>query len=282
MEIKCNSIYHSYRENTALETMALEDITINIKTEKINAIIGKNGSGKTSFLDLIDGLLSPTFGTIQIGNYKIDANQKRKCVNELEAEIGYIGANAKQQFFLPTVKKEIAFGMKSLSYQSEKATKRIQDALRIVGLDNSYLDKDPIQLSKGEMKKISIASVLAQNPKILIFDQPTVGLDNISEKGFLKMIKILKNKYHKTIIIVTNDINMIHKVADYIYVFHKGKLVLEGSKYEVFGSESIDKYKIIRPSIMEFSYQVLKQKGIKLGYRDDVNDLIKDIYRHVS
>lgn len=282
MEIKCNSIYYSHGENTALEKMVLENVTVNIKKEKINGIIGKNGSGKTSFLELIDGLLLPTFGTIQIGNYKIEANKKRKGTNELNIDIGYISANPKQQFFLPTVRKEIAFGMKQCSFHSEKAMKRIQDALKLVGLDDSYLDKDPMQLSNGEMKKIAMASVLVRNPKILIFDEPTIGLDNISEKGFLKMIKMLKNKYHKTIIIVTSDINMIHKIADYIYVFHEGKLVLEGSKYEVFGSELIDQYEMIRPSIMEFSYQVLKQKGIKLGYRDDVNDLIKDIYRHVS
>ncbi|MCI9233815.1 MAG: ATP-binding cassette domain-containing protein [Bacilli bacterium] len=282
MEIKYDSVYYSYKENTPLEKLALEDINLEIKEGKINGIIGKCGSGKTTFLELLNALCLPTLGSITIGDYQIENKSKIKNINSLRVELGYVFGNPKRQFFLPTVKEEIAFGMEQFSYKLDKIESRVCDALKMVGLDDSYLEKDPMKLSNGEMRKVAIASVLAFNPKILIFDEPTLGLDSISEKSFLKMLKMLKNKYHKTIIIVTHDVNMIHKIADYLFVFHDGKMVLEGTKYEVFDSELLEKYEITRPKIMEFSYQVLKQKGIKLGYRDDVNDLIKDIYRHVS
>ncbi len=279
MEIKYNEVYYTYRENTKLEKIALNDVTLNIKQGKINGIIGTIGSGKTTFLELMDALLLPTMGTIQLGEHKIEHQKKLK--NDVRFEIGYVFGNPKEQFFLPTVKKEIAFALKQFSYKLNKIDKQISDALKMVGLDDSYLERNPLELSNGEMRKVAIASVLAFNPKILIFDEPTIGLDSISKNSFLKMLKLLKNRYHKTIIIVTHDINMIHKIADYLFVFHKGKMVLEGNKYEVFGNEQFEQYQLKKPTIMEFSDLVLKQKGIKLGYRDDVNDLIKDIYRHV-
>lgn len=279
MEIKYSGVYYTYRENTSLEKIALDNITLNIKQGQINGIIGTNGSGKTTFLELMDALLLPTMGTIQLGEHKIE--QKKKLKNDVRFEIGYVFGNPQEQFFLPTVKKEIAFALKQFSYKLNKIDKQISDALKMVGLDDSYLERNPLELSNGEMRKVAIASVLAFNPKIIIFDEPTIGLDSISKNSFLKMLKILKNRYHKTIIIVTHDINMIHKIADYLFVFHKGKMVLEGNKYEVFGNEQFEQYQLMKPTIMEFSDLVLKQKGIKLGYRDDVNDLIKDIYRHV-
>lgn len=282
MEIKYNSVYYSTNENTSLEKLILEDINLELKDGKINGIIGKCGSGKTTFLELMNALLLPTLGSIQIGDYQMEKGCKIKDINHLRVELGYVFDSPKRQFFLPTVKEEIAFGMKQFSYKLDKIDSRISDALKMVGLDDSYLERNPMKLSNGEMRKVAIASVLAFNPKVLIFDEPTLGLDSISEKSFLKMLKMLKNKYHKTIVIVTHDVNMIHKIADYLFVFHEGKLVLEGTKYEVFESELLEQYEVVRPAIMEFSYQVLQKKGIKLGYRDDINDLIKDIYRHVS
>lgn len=276
MEIKCNSIYYSDYENTLFEKLLLEDISLEIKQGKINGIIGQNGSGKTAFLNLINGLLTPTFGDIQIGEHHIK-NRKEPL-----SGFGYVFSNPKQQFFLSTVKEEIEFGLKQCNYPLENIESRVNDALKMVGLNDSYLNQDPGQLSYGEMRKLAIASVLVFNPKILVLDNPTVGLDKISEKSFLKMLKMLKNKYHKTIIIVSQDMNMIHKIVDYLFVFYNGKKVLEGTKYEVFSCDQLEQYHIKKPDLVEFSYQVLKQKGIKLGYRDDVNDLIKDIYRHAA
>lgn len=282
MEIEYKNVYYSYNENTSIENIALDDVSLKIKSGKINGIIGKCGSGKTTFLELMNGLLLPSTGVVEVGDYILEHKKKISNINKLRFEIGYVFSDSKKQFFLPTVKKEISFGMSRFSYELDNIDKRIHEALKMVGLDDSYLERNPLELSNGEARKVAIASVLAFNPKILIFDEPTIGLDSISKKSFLKLLKILKNRYHKTIIVVSHDNNFIHKVADYLFVFHNGKLVLEGTKYQVFNDDKVEEYGITRPSVMEFSYRAMKEKGIKLGYRDDINDLIKDIYRHVS
>lgn len=282
MEINYNSVYYSYNENTPLEHIALEDVTLNIKSEKINGIIGNNGSGKTSLLKLLDALLLPTIGTIKIGHYKLEPKKTIKKSSKFHFMIGFVCQSPKEQFFSKTVKEEIAFAMQQFSYKTDQMDLHIANALKMVGLEESYLDRNPLELSSGEMKKVSIASILVFNPKILIFDEPLAGLDGISKESFIKMLKILKNRYHKTVIVSTNNSNDIHKIADYLFVFKNGNKVAEGTKYEIFEQENIEELGIIRPLMIEFSYQVLKQKGIRLGYRDDINDLIKDIYRHVS
>ena len=139
MEIKYDSVYYSYRENTALEKLVLEDINLDIKENKINGIVGKSGSGKTTFLELLNILLLPTLGTIKIGDYQIEKKCKIININNLRVELGYVFGNPKHQFFLSTVKEEIAFGMKQFSYKLDQIEKRISDALNLVGLDDSYL-----------------------------------------------------------------------------------------------------------------------------------------------
>ncbi len=282
MEIKYYNVGYSYPQNNSIEKYALENINLEIPQEKIVGIIGANGSGKTTFVELLKELKLPTKGAIRIDNYIIGNNQQMENENPYPVDIGFVYENVQNQFFMPTVKKEIAFGMQPFYHKISHIEKRISESLKMVGLNDSYLEREPLKLSYGEMKKVAIASVLAVNPKVIVLDEPTVGLDHISEESFLKMLKILKNRYHKTIIVMTKDVNMIHKIADYLFVFYKGKLALEGTKYEVFLNEKFSKLGLPYPKVIEFSNQVLKQKGIKIGYRDDINDLLKDIYRYTS
>lgn len=280
MEIKYNTVYYSYQKQS-LDKSVLKNISLEIKPEKINVLVGNSGSGKTTFINLLDALLLPSLGSIQIGNYTITKNSQMN-LEHLRFEVGVVLENPKEQFFLPTVKKEIAFSLNQFSYKLEQINKRISDALKLVGLNDSYLNRNPMHLSGGEMKKVAIASVLVLNPKVLVFDEPMIDLDGISKKSFLKMLKILKNRYHKTIIITTNNTTLAHTIADYVFVLYNGEKVLEGNKYDVFLDETLEQYGLTRPNVIEFSNKVLKQKNVRLGFRDDINDLIKDIYRHVS
>ena len=130
---------------------------------------------------------------------------------------------------------------------------------------------------------MAIASILIVNPKIIVFDEPTIGLDYESKKNFIKLIRMLKNRYNKTIIIISHDIDFIHNISDYVILLDKGKLILTGNKYDILGNPDVLKeYNLPIPKVVEFSYKVLKNKGIKMGYRDDVNDLLKDIYRYAK
>lgn len=268
MEIKFEDVNYSYKKVNYLEKEVLKDVNLKIKSEKINAIIGKSGSGKTTLLNMINQDLSPTKGKI-----KID-------VKDDDIDIGYVSGNPKEQFFNKTVYEELESILQMKQYKLDKIEKRIYDVLLMVGLDKNKLKQNPNTLSHGETRKLAIAEALISNPKILVFDEPTTNLDTKSKNEFVKLIRLLKTRYNKTIIVSSNDLDFIHRISDYIFVLHNKKVVLEGTKYEVFkDSKQLKKYGLMPPKVMLFSDVVLSKKNIKLGYRDEINDLIKDIYR---
>ncbi len=283
MDIKFNNVGFIYNEKTPLEKEVLKNLDLEIKKNKINAIIGKSGSGKTTIIEMINTLVRPTSGTILIDNNKVEKDSKLDNVNLLRINLGLIFEFPEEQFFNSTVQKEIEFGLKTFNYKTEQRDKRVSDSLKLVGLDPTYLDRNPYSLSNGEKRKVAIASILVFNPKVIIFDEPTIGLDSNSKNNLIRLIKLLKNKYDKTIIIVTQDVDFLHKLADYIFVLSDKKVILEGDKYQVFSEvDTLLSYGIGVPKIIEFSHKVLKEKNIKMGYRDEVNDLIKDIYRYAK
>lgn len=281
MEVKFNDVYYVYNEKTPLSKMALGDICTTFKEGKITSIMGKSGSGKTTLIELINALIIPTKGNIEVGSRVISKTRKIKNVNNLRYKIGLVFQMPEEQFFCSTVKEEIEFGMKYFNKSVKSIEKHVSDALLMMGLDDSYLNRNPFTLSSGEMRKVAIASILAFNPKVIILDEPTIGLDNKSKENLIKIIKLLKNRYKKTIIVVSNDADLLLKISDHIILLDKGKLVLEGNKYDFF-KQDIAKYGLKRPKIIEFEQLVLEKKGIKIGYRDDINDLMKDVYRYVK
>ena len=281
MEVKFNDVYYVYNEKTALSKMALGDINTTFKEGKITSIMGKSGSGKTTLIELINALILPTKGNIEVGSRVISKTRKIKNINNLRYKIGLVFQMPEEQFFCSTVKEEIEFGMKYFNKSVKSIEKHVSDALIMMGLNDSYLNRNPFSLSSGEMRKVAIASILAFNPKVIILDEPTIGLDNKSKENLIKIIKLLKNRYNKTIIVVSNDTDLLLKISDHIILLDKGKIVLEGNKYDVF-KQDILKYGLKRPKIIEFEQLVLEKKGIKIGYRDDINDLMKDVYRYVK
>lgn len=283
MEIKFNSVGFSYNANSPLEKEVLKDINLEIKTNNINAIIGKSGSGKTTIIEMINALIIPTIGNIKIDECYIEKTSKIVNISYLRFNVGLIFEFPEEQFFNQTVEKEIGFGLKTFKYKTKEIKTRISNSLKMVGLDDSYLERDPFTLSSGEKRKVAIASILVFNPKVIIFDEPTVGLDSNSKNNLIRLIKMLKNKYKKTIIIVSQDVDFLHKFVDYIYVLSNKTIVLEGEKYDVFTQvDKLKEYGIAVPQIIDFSYKVLKEKDIKMGYRDEINDLLKDIYRYAK
>ena len=283
MDIKFNKVSFIYNEKTPLEKEVLKDLNFEIKKNQISAIVGKSGSGKTTIIEMITSLIIPASGNIKIDNCYIEKNSKIVNINELRFKVGLIFEFPEEQFFNSTVQKEVEFGLKTFNYKIDEMSKRVSDALKMVGLDDSYLSRNPHTLSSGEKRKVAIASILVFNPQVIIFDEPTVGLDSNSKRNLMRLIKMLKNKYNKTIIIVTQDVDFLHKIVDYVYILEDGKVILEGDKYTVFSEvETLLKHGITVPKLVEFSHKVLKEKNIKMGYRDEINDLIKDIYRYAK
>ena len=150
-----------------------------------------------------------------------------------------------------------------------------------LGLNLSYLDIPITSLSSGEMKKVAIATVLCINPDVIVMDEPSIGLDSSSKDNLVKLLRKLKNKQNKTIIIVSHDSEFIYKVSDYIFILDNGKIVYQGTKNYLFKkTDTLLKHGLEIPHFIWFSNLVKKRKNIELGYRDDINDLVKDIYRH--
>lgn len=283
MEIIFDNVGYIYNEKTPLSKKVLDNVSLTIKENAINAIIGKSGSGKTTMIEMINALILPSSGKLQIGENILEKGIRIHNINSLRSKIGFVFEFSEEQFFNNTVKAEIEFALKNFKYKNEKRSKRISDSLKMVGLDDSYLERDPFTLSNGEKRKVAIASVLVFNPDVIIFDEPTVGLDTNSKNNIIRLIKLLKTKYNKTIIVVSQDVDFLHKFVDYIFILGNKKIILEGDKYIVFKeSEKLKEYGIEVPKLMEFSNHVLKAKGVKMGYRDEINDLIKDIYRYVK
>ena len=282
MEIEFENVSYTYNYKTPLRKVALRDIDLIFKTGKINCLLGKSGSGKTTLIELINALLEPTKGKITIDEFTLKKGVKIKNINDLRFNIGLIFQFPEEQIFCNTVYKEITFGMRYFNYKKDDLYNRAKQSLAMVGLGEEYLKRDPYTLSRGEMRKVAIASVLAYNPKVLIFDEPTVGLDDIAKTNFIKLLKTLKGKFNKTIILVTHDVDMVYEVADYIYVLQSGEVVIQGDKYKVFNHKLLNEYGIRTPKVLNFIHMAKKLKGIKLMQRDNINDLIKDVYRNVK
>ena len=272
MEIKFDKVNFTYKKINYCEHEVLKNINIKLKAGKINAIVGKSGSGKTTLLELITGILKSTTGKVLIDE---------KEINNLNNafDIGYVSQD-NNQFLQKTVKEELEMLLKLYNYKLKEAKKRINDSLIMVGLNEKYLNLNINNLSSGEKKKLALASALILNPSILIIDEPVIGLDRKTKEELKKIFRILKTRYNKTIIFVSNNLDFVLEVADYVYVLYDKEIVLEGKKIDVLSKTDIlKKYGIIGPNITSFENLVLTKKQIKIGYRYEINDLIKDIYR---
>lgn len=245
----------------------LKNLNFSIELKKINTIIGSIGSGKTTILQLLCQLKAPTKG---------------KIIMHESYNVGYVNQNVEEQFFCETVEKELEYSLNLKKYTTEKKHKRVLDALKMVDLDEIFLKKDPLRLSHSEMKKLSIAKALIINPNILILDDPTSSLDYTSKKSLIKLLKMIKRKYNKTIVIATQDAEFAHLISDKIIAINEGRIIVIGDKYSIYKNMNLlKKNHISVPKIIELEHYIFESKKIRLAYRDEVNDLVKDILRSI-
>ena len=282
MEIKFKNVDYTVNKRAKYSKKIINNLNITIKENRITSIVGPSGAGKTTLAKLISLFIYPTNGEIKFDDIIITNQINKEALKRLRSNIGLVYQNPEDQFFLNSVKEEIEFAIDNLNYKAKDKEKRIKDSLKLVGLNESYLNKNPHSLSKGEQRKLSLAIALSFNPKILILDEPTLELDEGAKKNLIKLIRMMKLRYKKTIIILTKDTDFAHTLSDYIYIFNDGKVLLKGDKYEVFTKTKILKQNNLnKPQIIEFVDLVENKKNVKIGYRDDINDLMKDVYRYV-
>lgn len=259
-----------------IEVGPFKNLNLCVFDNKITAIIGPNGSGKSVLAELIATTRKPEKGLYIIDGNKIDLNSKHVNFNQLRFDVGIVMQNLRTQFFEGTVEDHILYQLKIYNYK--KSEKRVLDSLKMVDLSCEYLTRKIKTLSDTEMFKVMLATVLSINPDVIVLDDPSCFLDKNEIDKLIKLLKIMKIKYNKTIVTTSVDTDFILKLADYIYVIDKGKIIIQGEKYEVFNNKKLKDIDIHIPNIIEFQNKFRKKAKVLINYRDNVNDLIKDVY----
>ncbi|QIB27114.1 energy-coupling factor transporter ATPase [Caloranaerobacter azorensis] len=267
MSIIIKNLTHIYNPKSPFETKALDNINLEIDKGEFIGLIGHTGSGKSTFIQHLNGLLKPTSGKIFING--LDITSKDVSLKEIRQKVGLVFQYAEYQLFEETVAKDIAFGPKNLGLSEDEIEKRVKESMEMVGLNYEALkDRSPFELSGGQKRRVAIAGILAMKPEILILDEPTAGLDPKGRDEILGQIKRLHEKYKITIILVSHSMEDIAKLVDRLIVMYRGKIVMNGTPREIFSkSEELERLGLGIPQITYFM-KALKKKWVNI--RDDV------------
>ena len=264
-------------EKTPYEKMALDDVSLTIEEGSFTAIAGHTGSGKSTLMQHINGLLTPDKGMVHIDG--IDINKKNKVAFTARRSVGLVFQYPEQQLFEETVAKDIAFGPKNFGLSEDEIKERVKDAMEFVELDyDEYKDKSPFELSGGQMRRVAIAGIIALKPKYLVLDEPTAGLDPQLKANLLNKIKKLHSKEKMTIIMVSHNMDDIAKLADKVAVMNHGKLMIYDKPDKVFANRQIIKDAgLLEPEVMQL-LQKIKDKGLDVNVNVlNKNDALKEI-----
>lgn len=257
-------------------TRALKNINIEIEKGEKVAIIGPNGAGKSTLFSHFNGLTEPTSGCVKIEGKPISFEKDELL--KVRQKVGIVFQDPNDQLFAPTVKEDIAFGPMNLGLSYDEVEKRVEDALKMVGMEN-YEDKTPHHLSGGQQKRIAIAGIIAMKPELMILDEPTAGLD---PDGVEKVLNIMNqlNEEGMTLIISSHDIDMISKYADKIFVLYNGEIIESGNKNKIFSDMDLLKKAHLRTPITTEILYNLKESGLnvnteKISVKDTCAEIIK-------
>ena len=261
MGIILDNVSYTYQEGTPFASVALSDVSLTIEDGSYTAIIGHTGSGKSTILQLLNGLLVPTEGSVRAFDTLITSTSVNKQIRQIRKQVGLVFQFAENQIFEETVLKDVAFGPQNFGVSVEEAEAIAREKLALVGIDESLFERSPFELSGGQMRRVAIAGILAMEPSILVLDEPTAGLDPIGRKELMALFK----KLHQdgiTIVLVTHLMDDVAEFADQVYVMEKGKLVKGGKPSLVFQNvEFMEKIQLGVPKITRFA-QRLVDRGI--------------------
>lgn len=233
MGIALENVSFTYQEGTPLASTALSDVSLTIEDGSYTALIGHTGSGKSTILQLLNGLLVPSQGSVRVFDTLITSNSKNKDIRQIRKQVGLVFQFAENQIFEETVLKDVAFGPQNFGVSEEDAEQIASEKLALVGIDESLFDRSPFELSGGQMRRVAIAGILAMEPAILVLDEPTAGLDPLGRKELMDLFKKL-HQSGMTIVLVTHLMDDVAEYANQVYVMEKGRLVKGGRPRDVF------------------------------------------------
>lgn len=264
MAITFKSLSYIYDEGMPYAHHALKDINLNIEEGKITAIIGKTGSGKSTLVEHLNALLVPSSGSLEIEDTIILPGKKNKGLKALRKKVGLVFQFSEYQLFEETILKDVAFGPKNYGASEQEAIAKAKLALKMVGIDESYYETSPFDLSGGQKRRIAIAGILALEPKIIVLDEPTAGLDPKGSQEMIDLFVKLNKKADITVILVTHDNEIVYNYADNTVLMADGEVKYSGNTLELFNDkEKVKEFNILEPKILSVK-NALNDKGFKI------------------
>ena len=233
MGIALENVSFTYQEGTPLASTALSDVSLTIADGSYTALIGHTGSGKSTILQLLNGLLVPSQGSVQVFDTLITSTSKNKDIRQIRKQVGLVFQFAENQIFEETVLKDVAFGPQNFGVSEEDAEQIAREKLALVGIDESLFNRSPFELSGGQMRRVAIAGILAMEPAVLVLDEPTAGLDPLGRKELMNLFRKL-HQSGMTIVLVTHLMDDVAEYANQVYVMEKGRLVKGGKPSDIF------------------------------------------------
>lgn len=267
MSIKIENLTHIYMPGSPFEKIALDNVNLTIDDGEFAALIGHTGSGKSTLIQHINGLLKPTNGKIIIDD--VDITSEKVKLSDIRKKVGLVFQYPEYQLFEETIEKDIAFGPKNLGLSDEEISNRVKKAMNIVGLDyDIYKDKSPFDLSGGQKRRVAIAGVVAMEPRVLILDEPTAGLDPKGRDEILDRVRELREEYSMTIILVSHSMEDVAKVATKVFVMDKGKCILNDMPSNVF--KEIDILEKVGLAVPQVTYLVRELRKSNFNISEDI------------
>lgn len=272
LEVK--DLYYTYGEGTPFRHDALNDVSFGIEKGKICAIIGHTGSGKSTLVQMLNGLLSPDSGDVLVDGVSVVERKRSKKSKKSEKEknliknlcfkVGLVFQYPEYQLFEETVEKDIAFGPANMGLDEAETRQRVVDAVKFVGLDPSLIKKSPFDLSGGQKRRVAIAGIIAMRPEILVLDEPAAGLDPTGRNEIFEGLVKYRNDTGATVIIVSHSMEDMAKIADHMIVMSGGKCVMQGDRDTIFErAKELRKIGLDTPQITSL-VEILRSKGIAL------------------
>ena len=261
--LKCENLCFTYGTGTPFEKHAVKNVDIDIKKGEVIGVIGHTGSGKSTLMQMLNGLIMPTSGRVILDGNDIHADKKK--LRDVRFRVGLVFQYPENQLFEDTVRKDIAFGPGNMGLPPEAIEERVKRAADFAGLKAELLDRSPFDLSGGEKRRAAIAGVIAMDPEVLILDEPTAGLDPMGRDVLLSQIEAYHNARRNTVLLVSHSMEDIANIADRVLVMSDGECVMFDETQKVFSrSEELEKIGLRVPQITKITTE-LKKRGVPLS-----------------
>lgn len=273
--IETAGLTHVYSAGTPFEKVAIDHIDLSVEQGEFLGLIGHTGSGKSTFIQHLNGLLAPSSGTVKIDG--VDIHSSKQCLHETRFKVGLVFQYPEYQLFEETVYKDIAFGPRNMGLSDAEVDERVREAAGFVGLSENIFEQSPLELSGGQKRRIAIAGVIAMRPEVLILDEPTAGLDPKGREDILRNIKTYHRTTGATVLLVSHSMDDVARLATRLMVFSGGKIVMDGTPPEIFSrAGELTALGLTVPMATQIA-MALQKKGVEIGDSIYTVDYLRDL-----